>query len=161
MNGAIRAHAYIHWVPNCRSGDIGRGWRLVANIAGVFVVGRRRHLPHLREKYVRLLIRTTMMRGRLAVVGRGGDLFGIRVAARSAIDISDDWVPGLTQRLVRVWCWFWSVRGCGGFVSLCLFGSRSVSGLAVAVVSLALVFGSRSVFVLVIGRKRGRKSGAA
>ena len=98
LNAAIRAHAYFHWVPNCRSGDIGLGWRLVANIAGVYVVGRRRHLPHQREKYGRLLIRTTMMRGRLAVVGRGGDLFGIRVAGRNAIDISDDWAPVLTRR---------------------------------------------------------------
>ena len=61
--------------------------------------------------------------------------------------------------LVRVWCWFWSVRGCGGPIGLCLFGSLSASVLAVAVVSLTLVFGLRSVFVLGISCKRGEESG--
>ena len=41
-----------------------------------------------------------------------------------------------------------------------LFDSLSASVLAVAVVSLALVFGSRSVFVLVIGCERGRRKQA-
>ena len=58
--------------------------------------------------------------------------------------------------LACVWCWFWSVRGCGGPIGLRLFGSASV--LVVAVVSLTLPLGLRSVFVLVIGCKRGEES---
>ena len=59
--------------------------------------------------------------------------------------------------LSRVWCWFWSFRGCGP-IGLCLFGSLSASVLVVAVVSLTLPLGLRSVFVLVIGCKRGEGS---
>ena len=33
--------------------------------------------------------------------------------------------------LPRVRCWFWPSRGCGGFVSLSLFDSRSALILAV------------------------------
>ena len=44
----------------------------------------------------------------------------------------------LYSRNFLVWCLFWPARGCGGFVSLSLFGSRAV-------------------FVLVVVLKRGRK----
>ena len=81
-----------------------------------------------------------------------GGFVGLSWLVPCLVLVSDALVAVVSLVLVRLscgWCWFWLFRGYGP-IDLCLFGSLSVSVLFVVVVSLALVFGSCSVFVLVI-----------